>query len=533
MTGACRKQASEHQMHPNDMAGFEHHAPFREEGQAKTPQPHVITIFGATGDLCHKKIMPALHTMMVEKHIPANFVIVGIGRREKSTDEFRDEMKKAIREHSRLKSIDDTGLESFLQRLFYFRADFKDQASYQSLNTTLKEYDVKFGTQGNRLFYLSVQPEAVTTIVENLAKAELIYTKENAGDRSSRVVVEKPFGHDLHSAQQLQHDLRQYLEEDQIYRIDHYLGKETVQNLLVFRFSNLLMESLWNNRYVDHVQITVAEDIGIGSRAGFYEKEGLFRDILQNHAMQLLSLIAMEAPANLLSDSVRDEKVKVLQSLRPFTDSDLDSYAIRGQYAPGIVNGEKVIGYREEDKVAKDSSTPTFGAIRCHIDNMRWHGVPFYIRAGKRLPMRCTEISVFFKKMPEILFFEGQPQQQMNSINFRIQPNEGISMLFNCKVPGPSMNIQPVKMDFQYDSYFGEHKLPEAYERLISDCLLGDSTLFARCDESIVSWERFSPLLEKWDNKPLREEHFYTAGSWGPKLSEEMMLKDGRAWKIL
>ncbi len=512
---------------------FAHHTmnPF-EEGLLKKSKPAIITIFGATGDLSHKKLLPALYSMMKQKHLPPNFAIVGVGRREKSLEEFREEMKLSIRKHARFQPVDDTSLHSFIDRLFYYKTDFQDLKGYQSFAAFLKEIDIKLGTQGNRLHYLSVQPELVTTIVENLSKSGLIYPPKSGEDRFSRVIVEKPFGHDLSSAKELQLTLRQYLEEDQIYRIDHYLGKETVQNLLVFRFCNTIFESVWNNRYIDHVQITVAEDIGIGSRAAFYEKEGLFRDIMQNHFMQLLCLTAMEPPANLISNSIRDEKVKVLQSLRPFSLNEMDKHVVRGQYRAGLIGGEKVVSYRDEINVDKNSSTPTFGAMRFYIDNLRWSGVPFYARAGKRLPKRCTEVSLFFKKMPEILFFKDAPEHPSNVLSFRIQPEEGIHMLFNCKVPGQA-TIQPVKMDFHYTTYFGDNNIPEAYERLISDCLLGDSTLFARCDESINSWDFFQPVLERMEQIPLKEDDFYLAGSWGPRLADQMIQMDGRNWKNL
>ncbi|MBM3201660.1 MAG: glucose-6-phosphate dehydrogenase [Chlamydiae bacterium] len=512
---------------------FQHHRitnPF-EEGLLRKPKPAILTIFGATGDLAHKKLFPALYMMMRQNQLSTNFAIVGIGRRDKTLQEFREEMCASVRKYARIKPVDDTSIQSFSERLFYFKTDIQDPKGYEALSNFLKELDIKLGTQGNRLHYLSVQPEIVTTIVENLAKSNLIY-KPNGDDRFSRVIIEKPFGHDLNSAKELQNTLRQYLEEDQIYRIDHYLGKETVQNLLVFRFANILFESIWNNRYIDHVQITVAEDIGIGSRAGFYEKEGLFRDIMQNHFIQLLCLMAMEPPANLISNSIRDEKVKVLQCLRQFSKEDMEKYVVRGQYTEGLIKGERVASYRNELNVDKHSDTATFGAMRLFIDNMRWSGVPFYARAGKRLPKRCTEISLFFKKMPEILFFKDMPHHPHNVLSFRIQPEEGIHVLFNCKVPGQS-TIQSVKMNFEYTNYFGDNNIPEAYERLISDSLLGDSTLFARCDESINSWEFFEPILEHMEKIPLSQENFYASGSWGPKAADEMIQRDQRAWKNL
>ena len=442
-------------------------------------------------------------------------------------------MKEAVNKFSREKPVDEAIWKVFEQKIFYHRSEFHDEDGYQKLKTFLQELDSRLGTNGNRVFYLSTQPRFFTTICENLHQNELIYDLTTTRDKWSRLIIEKPFGHDLNSAIELQKDLLKFISESQIYRIDHYLGKETVQNLMVFRFANSLFESLWNNRYIDHVQITVAEDIGIGRRGAFFEEAGLLRDILQNHMMQLLSLVAMEPPVNLGADAIRDEKVKILHALRPFEQSDYESYIIRGQYGSGFIDAEPVIGYREEENVAPDSKIETYVALRLFIDNWRWQGVPFYLRGGKRLPKRASEIAITFKHPPEVLFQQrGKQQHEANVLAIRIQPDEGTGLKINCKVPGPASPIQPVKMDFRYGSYFGMSP-PEAYERLILDCMSGDNTLFAREDEVFNSWSLLTPVLDHWQKNPPEDFPNYQSGTWGPKAAEDMMEKDGRKLRIL
>jgi len=505
--------------------------PLEEPGvSSRFIDPCILVIFGATGDLTARKLLPAIYNLAREGQLPSQFAVVGFARRDKSHDDFRAEMKEAINEFSRNKPVDETIWKNFEQQIFYHRSEFPDAEGYKSLDTFLKELDGRFGTKGNRVFYLSTQPRFFTTICENLAGANLIYPKGQSP--WSRLIIEKPFGHDVESAHALQKELLQYLAEEQIYRIDHYLGKETVQNLLVFRFANSLFESLWNNRYIDHVQITVGEDIGIGRRGAFWEEAGLLRDILQNHMMQLLSLVAMEPPSNLNADSIRDEKVKVLQALRPFREEDFKNSIVRGQYGPGFIDGEPVKGYREEDNVDPNSFVETYAALRLFIDNWRWDGVPFYLRGGKRLPKRATEIAITFKHPPGVLFQEHGKQHEANVLTIRIQPDEGTALKINCKVPGPASPIQPVKMDFRYGSFFGMSP-PEAYERLILDCMSGDSTLFAREDEVISSWEFLTPVLQRWQEEKPDCFPNYQAGTWGPDLAEEMMVRDGRKWRLL
>lgn len=507
--------------------------PLQEPGQSsRVSDPCILVIFGATGDLTARKLVPAIYNLMREGQLPSNFACVGFARRDKSHEEFRKEMHDAINNFSRVKPIDEQLWSTFKEQIFYHCSEFDTDEGYARLKSFLSELDAKLGTKGNRVFYLSTQPSYFPVIAKKLHDSGLIYNHAETQDKWSRVIIEKPFGHDLNSALALQKELLQYLSEEQIYRIDHYLGKETVQNLLVFRFANSIFESLWNSRYIDHVQITVAEELGIGTRGRFYEEAGLMRDILQNHMMQLLSLVAMEPPVNLTAKAVRDEKVKVLQALRPFKGEDFDLHAVRGQYGPGFIDGQKVVGYREEGNVNPKSSVETYAALKLYIDNWRWDGVPFYMRGAKRLPKRATEIAITFKDPPAVLFQEQGKKNPSNVLAIRIQPDEGISLKINCKEPGPSSPIQPVKMDFRYGSYFGMAP-PEAYERLICDCILGDSTLFAREDEVFNSWRLITPIQEHWANIQPADFPNYAAGSWGPKAADEMMARDGRKWRLI
>ncbi|MEM7174314.1 MAG: glucose-6-phosphate dehydrogenase [Chlamydiota bacterium] len=507
--------------------------PFEEQGQAyRNLDPCIAVIFGATGDLTARKLMPALYNLKREGGLPTHFACVGFARREKSNEVFRDEMKTAVSQFSRVKPIDASIWESFQSQLYYHQSEFDADDGYLALKEALGNFDAQHGTKGNRIYYLSTQPSFFTTIIEKLKQHELLYPEQGADNKWSRVIIEKPFGHDLKSAVELQAELMRYLTESQLYRIDHYLGKETVQNILVFRFANAIFENLWNHRYIDHIQLTVAEDIGIGKRGRFYEEQGLVRDIMQNHMMQLLSLIAMESPVNLNPSSIHDEKVKVLEAIRPFTTVDFQSSAVRGQYGKGFANGEEVKGYREEDNVAPDSGVETYGAVKLFIDNWRWHQVPFYLRGAKRLPKRATDIAVVFKKPPGVLFQSQDNNHEPNVLTIRIQPNEGIALKINSKVPGPSSPIQPVTMDFRYGAFFGLTP-PDAYERLICDCIAGDNTLFARQDEVFHSWKFFTPLLDYWANTTSTDFPNYAAGSWGPKASDEMLQCDKRKWRLI
>lgn len=507
--------------------------PFEEIGQtSRILDPCILVIFGATGDLTARKLMPAIYNLKREGQLPTHFVCCGFARREKTHDVFRSEMKEATYSHSRFKPIEESMWASFRNQLFYHQSEFDQDEGYSRLDTFLKELDIRFGTKGNRIYYLSTQPSYFTTITEKLKKHQLLYD-HNKKENYSRVIIEKPFGHDYDSALRLQKDLMQHLSESQLYRIDHYLGKETVQNLIVFRYGNSIFENLWNHRYIDHVQLTVAEEIGIGTRGHFYEEQGLVRDIMQNHMMQLLSLIAMEPPVSLSPKAIHDEKVKVLQAIRPYKKEDeFKSWAIRGQYDQGYISGEEVKAYREEENVSRHSNVETYAALKLYIDNWRWDGVPFYLRGAKRLPKRATEIAIAFKHPPGILFKEQGQRHEPNVLAIRIQPNEGISLKINCKVPGPSSPIQPVKMDFRYGSFFGLTP-PDAYERLICDCIAGDNTLFARQDEVFYSWEFFTPLLKYWAENIPEDFPNYPCGSWGPSSAEKMIGRDGRKWRLI
>jgi glucose-6-phosphate 1-dehydrogenase len=498
----------------------------------KMAESCILVIFGATGDLTARKLIPALYNLALDGQLPPHFACVGFARRPKTHEQFRNEMLQAINQFSRSKPIDQELWKTFREALFYHQSEFDQEEGYKSLNQFLKQLDLKLGTKGNRVFYLSTQPSFFPSIVKKLSECQLLYPVDEGINKWSRVIIEKPFGHDLKSALSLQRDLIQYLDESQIYRIDHYLGKETVQNLFVFRFANPIFESVWNNHHIDHVQITVGEEIGIGSRGRFWEEAGMLRDIVQNHMMQLLSLVAMEPPTNLKAEAIQDEKVKVLESIRPISYEKMDEVVVRGQYGPGYIKGEAVKGYRQEENVSPESNVETYVSLQLWIDNWRWANVPFYLRAGKRLPKRATEIAITFHRAPGYLFQATTSTMDHNVLVIRIQPDEGISLKMNCKVPGLNTVIQPVKMDFRYSSYFGSTP-PEAYERLICDCMSGDNTLFARDDEVLTSWKLLTPILDWWEHTPPKHFPNYAAGSWGPEEAELLLQKQGRQWRLI
>ncbi|MFY7843430.1 MAG: glucose-6-phosphate dehydrogenase [Rhabdochlamydiaceae bacterium] len=506
--------------------------PFLEKKHLSTlTDPCIIVIFGATGDLTARKLMPALYNLTKEGQLPIQFACVGFARRTKTHEEFRQEAKESVMKFSRSKPLDQSLWAQFEQHLFYHCAEFDNEDGYASLANLLQNLDQRFATKGNRIFYLSTQPSSFITISENLYKKGLVY-KEDVKDKWSRLIIEKPFGRDHLSAIELQKQLLHFFSEKQIFRIDHYLGKESVQNLMVFRFANTFFEPLWNHKYIDHIQITMSEDIGIGTRGNLWEESGLLRDVVQNHIIQLISLVAMEQPKSLKADDIRDEKVKVLKALRPFSEKNLATDIVRAQYNEGFIDGKEVLKYREENNVAPDSFVETFVAFKLFIDNQRWKDVPFYIRSGKRLPKRATEIAVVFKASPSSLFDESDEKKEANVLAIRIQPDEGASLKMNCKVPGPSSPIQPVKMDFKYATYFGMSP-PEAYERLICDCILGDSTLFAREDEVVESWKFLTPILDHWNKHKEETCCFYKAGTWGPEEANQIIEKDGRKWRLI
>ncbi len=483
-----------------------------------------MVIFGATGDLSSKKLLPALYNLAKQRLLPAGFAVVGAAIDALSDDQFRQHASEVITAHSRTQPIDQTVLQAFLQAVFYNKVDFSKLDDFKSLSRRLEELDNSRHTNGNRVYYCATPPPTYETITEQLKAGGLV------GRRGfDRIVVEKPFGSDLKSARELTSILQRVFHEDSVFRIDHYLGKETVQNILAFRFANSIFEPIWNSNLIDSVQITAAEEIGVELRGGYYDKAGTLRDIVQNHALQLTALVAMEPPVAFDANAVRDEKVKVLRAIRPITDEQVEGSTVRGQYTKGWVLGERVVGYREEKNVAPGSLTETFAALRLYIDNWRWANVPFYIRAGKRLPKRATEIRIQFKRPPHLTFGrEAAKELDPNAITLRIQPEEGISLRFGAKVPSAGIKLRSVTMDFEYATSFLV-ETPEAYERLLLDCMIGDPTLFTRADEVEAAWQFIDPIEAAWrDGRP--PLHFYESGTWGPPAAAKLLEQDGREW---
>jgi glucose-6-phosphate 1-dehydrogenase len=494
----------------------------------RTAGPCIIVIFGASGDLTKRKLMPALYRLVQQRLLPAEFAIVGLARTEMTSEEFRTRMREAITEFSPDESVDEAVWNSFAQSLYYITGDINTPGDYVKLAELLEQVDSERGTQGNRLFYLSVAPRFYSEAVKQLGEAGLAKPKAESW---VRVIIEKPFGSDLESARELNRQILEHLDESQIYRIDHYLGKETVQNLLVFRFANGIFEPMWNRQYIDHVQLTNAEAVGVEGRGGYYETAGVVRDMIQNHVFQVLSLVAMEPPASLGAEAVRDEKFKAMMSARQFTPERVREECVRGQYGAGSIAGKPVPGYRQEEGVATDSTTETFAMITMYFDNWRWAGVPFFIRSGKRLPKRVTEIAIQFKSAPLQLFGEAGETVAPNQLIIRIQPDEGITLRFAAKIPGQTTNIRDVNMDFRYGASFGV-QLAEAYERLLLDCILGDSTLYARRDMTERGWELVMPILDEWAaTKDTVDFPNYEAGTWGPPAAHALLERTGRRWR--
>jgi glucose-6-phosphate 1-dehydrogenase len=504
-----------------------------QDGQQ--PEPCTVVIFGATGDLTQRKLLPTLAHLFYNHPLPQGFSVIAFARRPMNDEQWRgmalDSINKYMPENDRL---DREAQHAFAQRLYYCQSDFNDREGYQKLADLLDKLDLEKGTQGNRLFYLATPPTTDSEIIFQLGGAGLARSSNHSGDEESwtRIVIEKPFGRDLASAQKLNREIARVFRENQTYRIDHYMGKETVQNLLAFRFANGIFEPLWNQKYIDHVQIVVAESLGIGSRSEYYEQSGAIRDMVQNHIMQVLCLTCMEAPVSFDADAIRDEKVKVMRAIPLLSPEDVALRTVRGQYSAGVIDGQPQVGYKEEKGVSPDTVTETFVALKLIIENWRWAGVPFYIRTGKSLPKRSTEVTIQFKRVPHMLYKPTETSGLVpNRLTMRIQPDEGISLKFAAKIPGAARHLGDVDMNFSYSEAFGVES-PEAYERLLADCMVGDSTLFIRRDEVEASWHIVDSIINAWKDMPASTVYPYKAGTWGPAEADALIQNDGHEWDI-
>jgi glucose-6-phosphate 1-dehydrogenase len=519
-----------------------HHAMYGDKAPHVSQAEHcTMVIFGATGDLTKRKLFPALYQLAAEHLLAPGFAVLAVGREASITDEsFRERMRAALGESDEVKKVDDEVWKEFEKRIFFVGGDATDAAAYEGIKKKLDEIESECAAaERNRFFYLAVPPSVFESIVRLLSSSGLVPRIEDPNHRPwARVVVEKPFGRSLATAHALNQLVLSLFAEHQVYRIDHFLGKETVQNVLVLRFANSIFEPLWNRRWVSHVEITAAETVGVEARGKYYEEAGVVRDMFQNHLLQLLALTAMEPPSSMTADSVRDEKVKVIRSIRWLSPETIPENAVRAQYAAGSVKGESVPGYRDEPDVAKDSQTPTYAAVRFHVDNWRWKGVPFYVRSGKRLPKRVSEIAVHFQAPPHLMFGGNGLGRELepNVLVMRVQPNEGVSLNFEVKVPGAAValtqniEVAPVDMDFAYAEAFGETAAP-AYETLLLDVMIGEMTLFTRSDEVEAAWRLIDPLLEYWAKHAANPMPTYPAGSWGPKQADELIGKMNGGWR--
>jgi glucose-6-phosphate 1-dehydrogenase len=505
----------------------------------RTPDPCTIVIMGAAGDLAHRKLLPAIYQLAQDKLLPDTCDILGVARQDMNDETFRKLVCDSVKESSEIANFDENVWKSLAPRIFYIKGDLNDAGAYKDLGERLKEMEAdRPEAHRNRLFYLAVPPSVFPSIVKQLSASGVAPRVTDSDQRPwARVVIEKPFGRSLETARQLNRLVLDLFNECQLYRSDHYLGKETVQSILVFRFANAIFEPIWNRESIHHVQITVAETVGVETRGKYYEEAGVVRDMFQNHLLQLLTLTAMEPPASMNANAVRDEKVKVLNSLRWARDNDIEKSAVRAQYAAGTFDGKRVPGYRSEDGVSPNSNTPTFAAVRFWVDNWRWMGVPFFLRSGKRMAKRVSEVAVQFRN-PPVLMFRNETRRQIapNVLALRIQPNEGVSLSFEVKLPGAayqlsrSIEVAPVSMDFSYKDAFGEHN-PPAYETLLLDVMIGDATLFTRSDEVEAAWKMVDPIIEHWDAMSSEGMREYPAGSWGPRDAEGLLEQHGARWR--
>jgi len=511
----------------------------------RTAPPVLIVVFGASGDLAKRKLIPALFHLVNEELLPAAFAVLGFARTKFTDEEFRAQMLEGLREHMRSEhngaGVDEERWQAFAEHLYYTNGGYDDAESFHKLGTRIKEVEAEQKTEGNRLFYLATPPEVFKSVTTLLHEQELAPHQSTTDEQHwTRVIIEKPFGHDLESAHDLNAHLLHLFAEDQIYRIDHYLGKETVQNILVFRFGNGIFEPIWNRHYIDHVQITVAESLGVGDRGGYYDQAGAIRDMVQNHVMQLVALTAMEPPVAFDAKAVRDQKVNVMQSIRPLAAEEVNRFVVRAQYSGGTVDGKAIPGYLESKGIDPKSTTDTFVAWKLEIDNWRWNGVPFYLRTGKAMPTKSTEINIVFRKPPLRLFqsLDDSFSLRSNVLTLRIQPNESICLSFDAKRPGPVVNVDPVAMNFSYNESFGQESA-DAYERLLLDAILGDGTLFIRRDEIETAWERVTRVLDAWQAEKVAALASdldltlpqYPAGAWGPIEADSLLGRDNRYWR--
>jgi glucose-6-phosphate 1-dehydrogenase len=494
---------------------------------SRTSPPCVMVIFGASGDLTKRKLIPALYNLRDSKLLPDSFAVIGVARAEMRDEEFRRRLRDDMNEFA-TDEVDSETWNWLEERLYYLSGDFEDDETYTRLNELLKKIDKQHSGHGNYFFYLATAPQYFASVVQRIGAAGM--TREEDG-HWRRVIIEKPFGRDLESARQLNREIKQVLNENQIYRIDHYLGKETVQNIMVFRFGNGIFEPIWNRRYIDHIQITAAETVGVEQRGAYYESAGALRDMVPNHLLQLVTLTAMEPPISFDADAVRDEQAKILHAIQHPSPEETRARVVRGQYGAGEVKGEKVPAYRNEPNVARESTVETFVALKILIDNWRWADVPFYLRTGKRLAARDTEITIQFKQPPFVLFRKTRIERlTTNRLVLHIQPDEGISLRFGAKIPGPMVNIGAVDMEFDYEDYFGDTP-STGYERLLHDCMMGDATLFQRADQVEAGWSVVAPIQEAWKSEAAPSFPNYEAGSWGPKEADELLSRDGREWE--